>query len=123
MFGIVETPLRDVAAVVELEEEVAGDSEREEVDRRAADDLVGPQVNREVGVDQRERSTGGHPDEQAHDPAAALVGAPDAPERTHQHHPLEADVDDPAALGEHPADRAEDERRRKRECLGEQRRR
>ena len=49
-FGIVETPLRDVVAVVELEEEVAGDPEREEVDRRAADDLVGPQVDREERV-------------------------------------------------------------------------
>ena len=46
------------------------------------------------------------------DPAPALVGAVDAEEGAHQHHPLEADVHDAAALGEHAADAGEDERRR-----------
>ena len=44
----------DVVAVVELEEEVAGDPEREEVDRGAADDLVGAEVDREERVDERQ---------------------------------------------------------------------
>ena len=35
---------------VDLDEEVAGDAEREEVDRRPADDLVGAEVNREERV-------------------------------------------------------------------------
>ena len=39
---------------VDLDEEVAGDAEREEVDRRAADDLVGAQVDREERVHERE---------------------------------------------------------------------
>ena len=54
-------------------------------------------------------------------PTTALVGAVDAPEGAHQHHPLETDVHDAAALGEHAAERAEDERRRERERLRDQR--
>ena len=54
--------LRDVRrralAAVDVDEEVAGDPEREEVDRRPADDLVGPQVDREERVDERERAAG-----------------------------------------------------------------
>ena len=57
-FGIVETPVGDVVAVVELEEEVAGDPEGEEVHRRSPDDLVGAQVDREVRVDEREQPAG-----------------------------------------------------------------
>ena len=51
-------------------------------------------------------------EQEADDPAPALVGAVDAPERAHQHHPLETDVHDAASLGEHAADAREDERRR-----------
>ena len=61
---------RDVLPVVELEEEVAGDPEREEVHRRAADDLVGAQVDREERVDEREQAAGEHRDERC--PTAQL---------------------------------------------------
>src|SRR5262249_29464838 len=56
----------------------------------------------------------------AADPAAGLVGAVDPKEGAHQHHPLEADVDDAAALGEDAADAGEDERRREDEHAGDQ---
>ena len=61
-------------------------------------------------------------DEQAEPPRVELVGGEDGEEGAHQHHPLEADVDDAGALAEHPAERAEDERRRVAEHRGEQRR-
>ena len=81
--------------------------EREEVDRGAADDLVGAQVDREEGVDERHSAAGdGSATTRPSDPGARLVGAADAEKRAHQHHPLEADVHDAAALRDHPADRA-----------------
>ena len=86
------------------------------------DDLVGAQVDREERVDERQQPAGDHRREQPDDPGAALVGAVDAEERAHQHHPLEADVHDAAALGEHAADAGEDERRREDEHRGDQRR-
>ena len=51
-------------------------------------------------------------DDHAPDPAAGHVGAPDAEERAHQHHALEADVHDARALRRHAAERRERERRR-----------
>ena len=45
---------RRAVLAVDLDEEVARDAEREEVDRRAADDLVGAQVDREERVQERE---------------------------------------------------------------------
>ena len=45
-------------------------------------------------------------------PGVELVGAEDPEERAREHHPLEADVHDAAALGEDPAHRRERERRR-----------
>ncbi len=65
-----------------------------------------------IGVHERQQTAGEHRGEEADHPAPALVGAVDAKEGAHQHHPLEADVHDAAALGEHAADAGEDERRR-----------
>src|SRR5579862_477316 len=113
---------RDVLLVVELGEEVAGDPEREEVERDAAHDLVRPQVDRPDGMEEREQPAGEHRDREASHPRAGLVSGIDAPERPHQHHPFEADVDDPASLRDHAADRAEGERRREDEHRGDQRR-
>ena len=67
-------------------------------------------------------AAGDHPDQQAEHPRAGHLGAPDAPERAHQHHALEPDVDDAAALGEQPAERGEQQRRRVAEHRGQQRR-
>ena len=106
--------------MVELDEEVAGDPECEEVDRGAADDLVGTQVDGEERVHEGEPPSRGGRDREAPDPAPGLVGAPDPPEGAHQHHPLEADVHDAGPLGEHPADRRERQRRREDEHLGDQ---
>ena len=44
------------------------------------------------------------------------------PEGAHEHHPLEADVHDPAPLGEDAPERPVDERRREDEHRGDQRR-
>ena len=56
---------------------------------------------------------GEHRDEEPDHPRAGLLGDEDAAEGAHEHHPLEADVDDAGALGEHAADRRERERRRR----------
>ena len=55
-------------------------------------------------------------------PGAGQVGAEDAEEGAHQHHPLEADVDDAAALGHDAAQRREGERRGEAQHRGDQRR-
>ena len=109
-------------AAVDVDEEVAGDPEREEVDRGAADDLVGAQVDREERVDERERSARERRAEEAERPRVELVGAEDPEERAREHHPLEADVHDAAALGEDAAHRGEGERRRVAEHRRRQRR-
>ena len=75
-FGIVGDADRDVLAVVELEEEVAGDPEREEVDRRPADDLVGAQVDREERVHERHQAAREHRDQRARRPSCPLLSAP-----------------------------------------------
>ena len=110
--------VRDRIVVVELDEEVAGYPDGEEVDRRPADDLVGPEVDGEVGIDEREQAADGHGDEKPDHPASTLVGPVDAPEGAHQHHPFEADVDHAAPLREEAAHRGEHERRREAERLG-----
>ncbi len=84
---------------------------REEGHREAGDDLVGAQGDREERVDQGQQHAGDHPDQQADDPRAGHLGAPQPPERAHQHHALEPDVDDAAALGEQAAERGEQQRR------------
>ena len=66
----------------------------------------------EEGVQQSRQAAGDHADCEPQRPLAGDVGAPDGEERSHEHHALEADVDDPGALGEQAADRGEDERRR-----------
>ena len=65
---------------------------------------------------------GDHADDQAEQPRAGDVGAADAEEGAHQHHALEADVDDAAALGHDAAERGEQQRRRVAQHRGEQRR-
>ncbi len=96
---------RRAVRAVDLDEQVAGQSEREEVDRRSADDLVRAQVDGPDRVDEREQAAGDHGDQHAGDPRARLVGAPDAEEGAGEHHPLEPDVHDAAPLREHAAER------------------
>ena len=114
--------VRRAVVAVDVDEEVAGDPEREEVHGRAAHDLVGAQVDREDGVHEVQRGSEAHPDQHSSDPAVRHVGAPGAEERAHQHHPLETDVHDPASLREHPADGGERERRREPERRRHERR-
>ena len=111
---------RALLAVV-VEEHVARDAERDEVDREPAHDLVGPQADREERVDQRQRAARDHPQQEPREPATEHVGAVDAEERAHQHHALEADVHDARALGDHAAQRAEHQRRREPQHRGGQR--
>ena len=59
-----------------------------------------------------ERGARDHRDKKTERPGIESVGAPEAEEGAHQHHPLEADVDDPAPLREKPAHRCERERGR-----------
>ena len=107
---------------VELEEQVARQAEREEVDRRAADDLVGAEGDREERVEQaHQRRRRAMPIASPSGHAPGHVGAPDGEERAREHHPLEADVHDARALGEQPAERGEDERSRVAEHRREQR--
>ena len=115
-------PADAAAPAPDVVEDVAGDAEGEEVDRRPADDLISAEMDGEEGVDEREQRAGEDADGQAADPAVGLVRAPGAEEGAHQHHPLEADVHHAAALGEHPAERGEEQRRREDERQRDERR-
>ena len=106
---------RDVARAAGAEDRVravARDAEAEDVDRGARDHLVGAQVDREHGVDEAEEARRPPSRRAGRRPRAGLLGHDDAPEAAHQHHALEADVDDAGALREEAAERAERERRR-----------
>ena len=62
-------------------------------------------MNRHHSVHEREAHAGDDGAEQAHRPRAELVGAEHAEERAREHHPLEPDIDDTAALADQSADR------------------
>ncbi len=113
---------RDVAGgaavAVLLDEDVPGQPERQEVDRRPGDDLVDLQMDRPDGMDRRHR----HPRERSRaetDQPRPAAGprmrpdrAPDSEEGACQEHPLERDVDHAASLAEEAADRRVGQRRR-----------
>jgi hypothetical protein len=103
---------------VDLDEEVAGDAERQEIHGGAADDLIRAEMDRHERVHERERRAGDDAADDPPPPRPELVGAEEAEERPHEKHPLEADVHDPGALGEDASYRRERQRRR-----GAQRRR
>ena len=111
MFGI---PARGVPFVaVDLDEEVAGDAEGEEVDRRPADDLVGAHVDREERVDQSEDGAGASPAVTSPSSQELSLSAPRMPKKQPESiMPSSPMFTTPAALGEHAADRRERERRR-----------
>src|SRR5262245_27938795 len=114
--------LRRATESVDVDVGITGDAEREEVERRPHDDLVGADVDAEERVHEGERGPRGHADEDPGLPASGLVRAPDAEEGAHQHHALEGDVDDTAPLGEEPSHGGERERRRVTEHRRDQRR-
>src|SRR2546427_562965 len=57
---------------VDVDVEVPGDAEREEVDRRPTDDLICAQMDCEEGVDERQRPAGHHRDHEPSLPGAGL---------------------------------------------------
>ena len=73
-------------------------------------DLVRAQVDREERVDERERASCAHRDDEPEHPRVRLVGAHDPEEGAHEHHPLEPDVHDAAPLREDAAERGERQR-------------
>ena len=95
---------------VDRGEEVAGQAEREKVDRKTTHDLVGAEVNGEHSVDEREESSEDHRHEEPNDPAPAPHSPPNAEEGSGEHHPLETDVYDARTLRKDAADRSEHER-------------
>src|SRR3954468_209613 len=114
-YGATNTETGDVVrravVAVAVDEQVAGDPECEQVDRHAADDLVGAQRDREHRMDEREEATGDHRDDQADGPRATEIRPEDPEVRAHEHHALDADVHDAAALGDQAAERAPEQRR------------
>ena len=113
---------RSALVGVHLDEEVARDPEREEVDGEAADDLVGAEMDRDERVDECQRGARDHTADDPPAPVLELVRAQEAEERAHQQHSLEADVHDSASLGQDPAERSEGQRRGSAQRRGDQRR-
>src|SRR5918996_4838747 len=85
------------AARIDRAEQVARQAEGEEVDGEAAHDLVRPEMDGEERVDERHEPAEEHRHEQADEPGAAPHRAPDAEERSGEHHALEPDVHDARA--------------------------
>ena len=122
-FGMLGDVGRRALRPVDVDEEVAGDPEREEVDRRAADDLVGAQVDREERVHERQRPAGEHADQRARAPRSRVLSAPRMPKNAPiSIIPSRPMFTTPERSENMPAERGEDERRREAEHRGEQRR-
>ena len=121
--GISLRELRRPSRPVDGAEEVAGDAEREEVDREAADDLVGAQVDAEEGVDEREQPARGHRAEEAELPLAGPGGDDQMPKKAPASIiPSRPMFTTPGALGEDAAHGGERERRGEAQGRGEERR-
>jgi len=90
---------------IDLDEEVAGQPQREEVDGGAAYDLVRAEVNRHDACISAATPPAMSAQSRPRAQYAELVRTEHGEKCAGQHHPLEADVHDPAAFGEHAADR------------------
>ena len=121
----------------ELAVHVAGDADREDVDHRAADDLVRPEADRDDGVQQRQQAAArdrrgqrAPPGSRRPRPAVATPASLSSTNseqvrrvrdhRAGQHLPLDADVDDPGALAHHAAERRQRDRGGEAHRLGQQ---
>ncbi len=119
--GIGLHPHPELTGSVGAEEDLAGEDRhpvRQEVDARAADGLVGVEVDGRNGVHQAEESTG----EQAHDEGQKEGEGVVHATGFHQdvgrgrgagsdgHQAFEGDVDHPALLTDHPADGGDEDR-------------
>ena len=98
---------RDVRRV-----EIPGQADRQDVDDRAADDLIDAQMDAERPVQQRQQRAGEDGPEHAEPQVARGRGRDKAHEGRCEHHALDADVDHAGSLGEDAAEGAEDDRRR-----------
>src|SRR5689334_15808213 len=76
-------------------------------------------MDRHDGVDEAERGAGEHRDDDADPRVAGRRGHREPGDRTHQHHPLDAEVQDAGALGEDLADRREEQDRAARDARRE----
>src|SRR5437763_5883221 len=99
-------------ARLELAVDEAGHAEGEEVDGRAGHDLVGVQLDGEDAEDRRHRRGAGDPAEEADRDAVRALRGQHRGHRGGQHHPFDAEVDDPAALHDRLAEDREEQRRR-----------
>ena len=102
----------ELVAEVRRQAEAAGEDRQ----REARDDLARAQRDREKGVDRGHRRAGrpgGEHREQEHGRVRAVdaLGGPEADRRAEQHHPLDAEVEHPGALGEKLAERGVEQRR------------
>ena len=98
---------------VDVDEEVAGQAEREEVDRDAADDLVGAEVDRRERVEQRHRAA--REDRRPASPShheSSLSAARIPKKAPISIIPSRPMFTTPERSREHPAEGGEDERRR-----------
>ena len=83
------------------------------VSARPARHLVRHQHQRHEGEQRRGQHAGGDRRENAEDRLAGLVAGDEAADRAHDHHALDAEVEDAGALGHQFAERGEEQRRRR----------
>ena len=82
-------------------------------------DLVRPEMDRHDRVEQREQPADEHGRDEPQPGVAARQRRGESGDRAHEHHPLDAQVQDAGALGEDLADRGEQEHRPGRDAGGE----
>ena len=108
--GIVAVGSRAMApALLELLAENPGEAAAEERQGEAGDDLLGLEADRDDGVEDREEPAGQHPEDEPEPGVAGRDRGAEGDDRAHQHHPLDAEVQDAGPLGEDLADRREQE--------------
>ena len=96
--------------------EKRGQTRPEQRNREAADDLIGPQRNREKCVHECQRQRGKRGGKKCENDVVGLDVDDIAEERTHQHHPLDAKVLDSGSLRERFAQGRQQDRRAGGDC-------
>ena len=87
--------------------EVAGNTDRHDVDHRTADDLIHLVANREHAKEHRHEQTDEDTSGDAQEQVLCVKGNHETEERRGQHHAFNADVDDAAALAKDTAQSAQ----------------
>ncbi len=95
-------------------------AEHQQVEGDADDHLIGPGADGEPSEDKPEHPTRGEGGKQSQPQAAGVVDGDEGDEAAAEHHAFEADIEDAGLLGEHAAERRQQDRDRQADAGGDE---